>query len=119
MTIELEKSKLEPVLLTISTFDANSGILVGGLLKENLTLGTKRKLQKIHKGVYKAYQEFVEDVNSLKKECGEDKEKLEKELKELLEEVVKIDVEKIQFSLLENVPTTENYNFDIIDKITM
>lgn len=115
--IELKKSDLFPVLLTIMAVNSETGVAVSGLLTENITLGTRRKLQKIHKKALAAYQELQTDEAAIEKECGEDKEKMEKELKELHNEVVKIDVEHIFMSSLENVSTKNNYNFDIIEKI--
>ena len=117
--IEIKKSELEPLLLQISKYDPETKQLVAGLLKENITLGTKRILQQIHKRAFKVYQELPAQIKDIQTECGENKEKLDKELKELFDEVVKIDVEKVKFSFLENVSSTENYNFDIIDKITI
>ena len=131
--LEFKKSELEPLLLTISSYSAPKEgeiqKMVSGLLMEELTLGAKRRLQKIHKIAQKLYKEFLEDFNKIQEACktGEDDnkkpiydtEKLEKELKELLEETVKIDVEPLQFSFFENVSTSNNYNFDIIEKFAM
>lgn len=115
--IKLEKSDLFPVLITILAVDSKTGVAISGLLTENITLGTRRKLQKIHKKALAAYQELQVDEAAAEKECGEDKEKLEKELKELHKELVTIDVEPVFMSSLENVSTKNNYNFDIIEKL--
>ena len=128
--IELKKSELEQALLTISTYDSKTKELINGLLKENLTLGTKRKIQKIHKAIYTVFQEFVEDFKEIQKACekeeknekGEpvyDIEKFNKEIQILQDEVVKLDVEQFQLSQIENIPTTSNYNFDIIEKLAI
>jgi flagellar biosynthesis component FlhA len=116
--INLEKKDLEAVLITISTF-SDKGVLTSGLLSESLTFGTKRKLQKIHKEVYKIYKEFIEDKTKLVEEFKDDKEKLESEYQELLKEKVVINAEPILFSMLENVSTEKNYDFDIIEKIAV
>lgn len=115
--IQLKNSDLFPVLITILAVNSETGVAVSGLLTENITLGTRRKLQKIHKKALTAYQEFQTDEAAIIKEFGEDKEKMEKELKELYDESVKIDVEPIFLSSLENVSTKNNYSFDIIEKI--
>ena len=117
--IELKKSELESTLLSISTYDVKTQELLRGLLKEDLTLGTKRKLQKIHKKVHVEYEEFIKDFKKLEIECKGDKEKFEKEVQELLNEVVKLDCEPISILLIENISTTTNYNFDIIEKIAI
>lgn len=117
--IKLKKQELEPVLLTISIYNKDTGELIGGLLKESITLGTKRKLQKIHKNTYEVYKEFLEDVKKVQEECKEDKEKLQKELKELIEESVEIDVDPAQLVLIESISTNANYNFEIIEKFAI
>lgn len=114
--IELKKSELENVLIIISVYNKENGLLIGGLLSEDITLGTKRALQKIHKKVHVLYQELLEDYKELKEKVSE--EELQKETEELLNEIVKIDIEKIKFSFLENVSTKSNYNFEIIDKFS-
>lgn len=121
--LEFKKSELEAVLLTISAYsppkEGEHQKMISGLLKEPITLGTKRKLQKIHKLTQEFYKEFIEQFKEAQKECGENKEKLEEELKLLLEEIVKVDAEPIQLSQIENISTTENYNFDIIEKFAI
>jgi len=114
-----KKSELEIVLITISAYNKDTKLLIGGLLNENLTLGTKRRLQKIHKNLYIHYLEFIEDFKKVQEECKEDKEKLEKEIQELLDEKVEIDVEPVKISLIEDVSTSDNYNFDIIEKFAI
>lgn len=121
--IELKKTDLEGILLTISVFsqpkEGEQQRMIGGLLTEEVTLGTKRNLQKIHKVAMEAYKEYVEDIKKLVEECKEDKEKLEIEFKVLQEENVKLEVEPIKLSFLENVSTKNNYNFDLIDKFAV
>lgn len=117
--IELKKSELEQTLLTLSTYDNTTKELISGLLKENITLGTKRGLQKIHKEAVKAYNELIEDIKTTQTECGEDTDRLQKELLYLFDESIKLDASPIQFSFIENISTTTNYNFDIINKIAI
>lgn len=128
--IILKKSELEQALLTISTYDNATKKLISGLLSENLTLGTKRKIQKIHKALYTEFTQFVEDFKEIQKSCekeeknekGEptyDLEKLDKEIKVLQEEEVKLDVEQFQLSQIEDISTTTNYNFEIIEKLAI
>lgn len=117
--IKLEKHELEPTLLLISTYDKEGKKLESGLLSEAISLGTKRRLQKIHKELYKNYLELIEDVKQNQKECGEDQEKLKKENEELLKEVVEINAEPVSLALIENITTNTNYNFTLIEKIAV
>jgi len=128
--ITLKKSELESLLLTISTYDKATNELKSGLLKENLTLGTKRKIQKIHKAAYAIFTELTENVKDIQKACekeeknekGEptyDFERLNKEYKILMDEEVKLDVDQFQISQLDDISTTSNYNFEIIEKIAI
>jgi hypothetical protein len=117
--MKIKKSELESILLTISTYNAETQQLVGGLLKEELTLGTKRKLQKIHKALLALYQELVVDIKEIRDVCGEDKSKYEKEAKILLEEEIEISVEPVLLSAIENISTSANYNFELIEKIAI
>ena len=116
---EFKKSELELALLTISAYNPKTLELVSGLLKENITLGAKRRLQKTHKRINEVYKEFIEDVKTIKEECGDDKEKFKIEISELLNETVQIEIDPVDISLIENITTSDNYNFDIIEKITV
>lgn len=127
--LTFKNSELEQVLLHISTYNKETGKLIGGLLSENLTLGTKRKLQKIHKPTHKLFEEFIEDFKKVQEGCktgenekGEpiyDQEKLKIEVQLLLDEEVKVDAEPIQLSQIEGISTENNYNFDIIEKFAV
>lgn len=117
--IELKKSELQPLLLTISAINPETGQMVSGLLKENLPLGTKRRLQKIHKSALVFYKELIEDDGELRKVCGEDTERLENEIKELFSETVKIDAERVSMSVIESISSETNYNFEIIEKMAI
>lgn len=114
--IELQKSELESVLLQIAAYSSETKQMVAGLLREEVTLRTKRRLQKIHNKVQLAYKELLTDVESLKKECGEDKEKLQKELEILLKEKVTIDEEKANMEDIEKITSSSVYDFNIIEK---
>lgn len=131
--LEFKKAELEQVLLTICTYSApkegEQQRMISGLLKENLPLGAKRRLQKIQKAAQEAYKELIEDFKKVREACkvGEDEkkepiydqEKLKKETNELLLEVVKVDVEPIQMSLIEAISSETNYNFEIIEKFAI
>jgi hypothetical protein len=116
--ITLKKSELEPLLLIISSFDAETKKPISGLLFEEITLGTRRKLQRIHKLVAEEYTKVLGEYTDIKKSCGDNKVKLDKEFAELMDEEVKIDIDPISMELIENISTKHNYNFDLIDKIS-
>jgi hypothetical protein len=117
--IKLKKSELEQALLQIASFNPETKEMSGGLLTENITLGTKRRLQKIHKALIPIFQEFIKDLDEVKKEAGEDKEKLNKEIEELINEEISIDAEQVSLSLIENISSEANYNFDVIEKLAV
>lgn len=117
--MKLKKLELEQSLLQISSFSPETNTMIGGLLTEELTLGTKRALHKIHKVILASYKELIDDSKKVKEECGEDKEKYENEMKELLNEEVELNIEPIKWSFLESVSSKSNYNFDLIDKMTV
>lgn len=118
--IILEKSQLEEALMSIVSYsspkEGEPQKIVGGLLQENLSLGTKRRLQKIHKKLVEAYKEYVEDIKSIREEYKEDPSKAEEEFKILLKEEIKIDEERVKLENIEQVNTDKVYNFDIIEK---
>lgn len=117
--IEIKKSELEPVMLTLASFDLKTGEFISGLLKEHTTLGFKRKAQDLHKKTRVFYTQFLEDITLAQKECGEDKEKLEKELRELFDETVKIDAEPLLLAYIDTLISETNYDFSIIKKISI
>ena len=118
--IELKKFELNPTLLQISTYKTNddgTSTPISGLLFENLPLREKRKLQKIHKKTYTEFQEFIKDHNELKEKLKDSPEELEKEMFILINEVVKIDLDKVSLSVIEEISSSTAYNFDLIEKI--
>jgi hypothetical protein len=115
--IKIKKSDLEAVLLTIATYDPQTQKQIGGLLIESLSLGTKRKLQKIHQKAVDLYKEFVSDLKEIQETYKEDNDTKLKELNVLLAEEISIDVEPFDISQLDNVITSNNYSFEILEKI--
>lgn len=108
--IILKKSEIEKVLLILSA--TKDGKIIG-LLHEKITLGTKRKLQKIFNCLLKEYELLQEHI----KECAKSENK-ENELSELLEEIIKCDCDKISILNIETVETDSNYDFEMIEKIS-
>jgi len=111
--IELKNSELETTLLTLAAHDKD-GKMVSGLLMENVSLGLKRKLQKIHTEAGKAYLEL--ERHRAEVEALKDEEAKKKEMTELLAEVVKINAEKASMALIETIVTEKFYDFDLIEK---
>jgi len=107
--IELKKSQLEPVLILIDgTLTEGKKSTAVGLVRQKITLGTKRRLFKIFKLVADEFNQYGKD----KKEAVDNNE-----LEELNNEVVKIDAEKIKISLIDELETELTFDFDLLDLI--
>lgn len=117
--ITLKNKELQAVLLNLSSFDKESGKMASGLLMEEMSLGAKRKIQKIHKAIYPKYQEYMKDVAELQTTLKDDKEKLQAEFEILLEEDVKIDAEPFEIKYLDDISTKNIYDFDLLEKISV
>lgn len=117
--ITFKNHELQQVLVQLMAFDVNSGKPVSGLLLENLTLGLKRRLQKIHAKTLVKYTEYASEVKNIETQCAGDMEKLESEINDLNEEPVTIDVDPVDIKFIEAITTTQNYNFDIIEKFAV
>lgn len=108
--IEIRKDKAEAVLLTISGVIPKTGEMVG-LLAEDITLGTKRRLQKIHKAIYPELLQYKQH------DLPEATEKGQGEVDILNAEVIKIDVEPVSMAMIEAIKTANNYDFELIELI--
>jgi hypothetical protein len=108
--MELKKEKLYATLLVLdSQRKSGEEVIIQGILNEKITLGLKRRGQKILKAVATHYQEYENDL----KECGEN----ESEINELNNEVVKLDCEPLSLQMIEAIETENNYNWDLIEKL--
>lgn len=118
--IEIKKSELTSVLLTISAYDKD-GKMIGGLLLENVSLGLKRRLQKIHTEAMTHYAQFEKDLAEAEKK-DEEFENLNpqgvknKEVNELLKEVVKLQSEKASLALIDGIVSENIYDSTLIEK---
>jgi hypothetical protein len=130
--IELKKSDLQGVLVTIDGRRVSDGVSVG-LLSLPLTLGTKRVLSKIVKQASVAYEEFRADVKALQDmrdgidKANEQGQALSADQKafdfslqmaELTNETVKLSADKVNMSFLENVSTDLVFDWDLIEKFS-
>lgn len=136
--IELQNKDLEPLALQLQSFGMKNGNLVPifGLLHEDITLGMKRRLQKIRKAVVEHLKSLESDQKEIREkfpvkqpakgkelskkevsENAENKKKQDAEMEILLSEVVKIDLDKVSLEMVENIKTEVNYDFDLLEKI--
>lgn len=114
--MKIKKKDISGVLLLIHSFDSTTGAPVAGLLWENISLGTKRRLQKISKELIKAIEEYKNELAEVEKV---EESKRAEELKILQEEEVDISAEPIQMSVIEGIETTKNYDFQMIEIIAV
>lgn len=106
--MKLKNKDIEPVLITLMVFKDEKP--AGGLLTENITLGLRRKLQKIRTEILKKYEEFKKDLEDAQKEG---------EKEELLEEEFEISCEPASMALIENIQTANNYDMDVVEKFAI
>lgn len=114
--IKLKNYEIEQALVQIIAYSPKTNQPAAGLLTETLTLGVKRKLQKLHAKLIDKYKEYGEDIKEIEKECGEDMERRSKEIQQLLNEEVTIDAEMVDLKAIELINTSQNYDFTIIEK---
>lgn len=137
--IELQNKDLEPLALQLQSFGMKNGNLVPifGLLHEDITLGMKRRLQKIRKAIVEHLTTLQTDQTEIRdkfpiklpakgkqllskkaeQENAENKKKQDAEMEILLNEVVKIDLDKVSLEMLEIIKTEINYDFELLEKI--
>lgn len=63
--IELEKKDLTPVLLSIVSYDSKTAKEISGLLLEEISMGTRRRLQRIRKDAIAEQELLQKDVQEL------------------------------------------------------
>ena len=123
--------------MTLAAFGINEKkqtVPVSGLLYENITLGLKRRLQKIRVSVMEHLQQLQADQKEIeqkfpivkpekdqeltaeqKAQNEENLKKRKEELEILMNEEVKIDKEKASLSMIEAIQTDNNYDWEIIE----
>lgn len=112
----LENKFVLPILLEILSFDQQTGKESGGLLTEEITLGTKRRLQKIRAELLKQNEEIRKSIDEIEK--IEDSELKSKEIKDLEDETFTINAEPVSLEMIENIKSKTNYNMILLEKIT-
>ena len=119
--IEIKKSDLTNLLLTIASYD-KEGKMVGGLLMEKVSLGLKRKLQKIHTEAAAYYPQYEKDLEEAERK-DEEFENLNpegiknKEVDEFLGETIKLISEKASLALIDGITSGNVYDDKLIEKI--
>jgi hypothetical protein len=111
--------ELSQSLIQIEAFDSKTGQVISGLLTEKISLGLKRKLQKIQGALiekYKEYQKNIEGVEAEAKLNDWDEATKTKEFIELAEEEVTIDLDHADIKFIEAIETSHNYSFALIEK---
>jgi len=112
----LENKFVLPLLLEILSFNPETNKETGGLLTEELTLGTKRRLQKIRAELLKQNEEIRKAIEEIEK--IEDSELKLKEIKDLEDETFTINAEPVSLEMIENIKSKTNYNMILLEKIT-
>lgn len=112
----LENKFVLPILLQILSYDRETDKESGGLLTEEITLGTKRRLQKIRSELLKQNGEIQKAVEEIEK--IEDSELKSKELEELKDETFTINAEPVSLEMIENIKSKVNYDMILLEKIT-
>lgn len=117
--LKLKNYEIEQALVQIVAFSPKTSLPVTGLLTETLSLGTKRRLQKLHTKLLEKYKEYAEDVKEIESQCGDDLDKRAKEIEHLNNEEVSIDVDPVDLKSIEAITTAQNYDFNIIEKFAV
>jgi hypothetical protein len=116
--MKLKNKEVLPILLEILQFkkvDEGSNVETG-LLTEELTLGTRRRLQRIREELLEKNKEIEKDALEISK--LESEEERNKEFTDLADEEFTLKSEPVSLELLENVKTKENYDMILLEKIT-
>lgn len=113
---KFKNSELYSVLSQLMLVDSKTSKMVGGLLSEEMTLGLRRRLQKIQKAFLVPYEEFQKDLEPIMK--MEDGEAKDAEFKKLLEEERNVDFEPASMEMIEKIDTKANYDMALLERIT-
>lgn len=119
--MNFKKAELLQVLLTLSgiTTEIVNGVSVNkqvGLLHEDIQLSLKRRLQKIMEEIFAFYEAYQKDRKEVEGKFKDDGEKLVKELGILDEELVTLNSEQANLAMIEEIKTSNNYDFKLIDR---
>lgn len=104
----IKKGELEKVLIQISGRTSDGRDV--GLIYEKISLGLKRRLKQIAKELNGHFEQYRIDLVEAQK-AGD------KEVTILNKEEVLIDQEKVLLSMILEIESETNYDFDLIEKI--
>lgn len=108
--MKLKNREIEPLLMSIMFFkDGNPD---GGLLTEKITLGLRRRLQKIRQALILQYEVFKKDLEDAQV-AGK------QEIEILMDEEFEIQCEPVSMQMIEEIESTTNYDMSIIEKIAV
>jgi hypothetical protein len=112
--MKIKNSEITPLLVTLVTYNKETGAMVGGLLSEKMSLGLRRRLQKIREALLAKHTEFVKDMEEVN-ELPEGERSAEGQ--KLLDEEVEVTFEPASLAMIEAIDTAANYDMALIEKI--
>lgn len=113
---KFKNSEVVGVLIMLASYDQKTGAIVGGLLSEKMSLGLRRRLQKIRNAFLEKHKELTEDLKPIN-EMPEGEERLA-ELKKLYDEEIEVTFDPADMGMIEAIESTINYDMDLLEKIT-
>lgn len=112
--MKLKNSEITPILMMLAAYNQKDGSLVGGLLSEKMSLGLRRRLQKIRKSMLEKHEELVKDTEEIKKLPEAEQEA---EFKKLFDEEVEVSFDPASMDMIEAIDTNFNYDMTLLEKI--
>lgn len=117
--MKIKKKFINPILLTLLSFDNSTQLPISGLLLEEMGLGCKRKAQKIRKELLTFAVELEDDGKEIIEKHKDDIGEQEKELNILIDEEITLISDPMMLSEIEKIKTDKNYDFDLIEMIAV
>lgn len=112
--MKIKNSEITPLLITLVTYNRETNAMVGGLLSEKMSLGLRRRLQKIREALLSKHTELVKDMEEVNKLPEGERNA---EMQKLLDEEVEVTFEPASLAMIEAIDTAANYDMALIEKI--
>lgn len=113
--MKIKKSKIVPILEVLLWFNPETKQPVSGLLTEKISMSLRRRLQRIRVDVLAEFKKLGLDEKELNESfTGEE---LSKEIAILLDEEIEINQEFVSLEQIEQIETSVNYDFGVIELI--